>query len=142
MVRRDLTYWLFAGDIPMSLDAPASLGDRLLTYEADLHQHIAHMRRTLPGLGYLAMHTTVRWGASTAAWLHFVPVFGRATINKLIHMLCAQCQACRWGQPATRGHWSMSGAMEATLSPANLSKSCIQARAGGSCRCRCFAEDG
>ena len=58
--RRDLAYWLVNTDIPMSLDSPTSLGDRLLTYEADLHQHIAHVRRTLPGVEYLAVHTTVR----------------------------------------------------------------------------------
>lgn len=58
--RRDLSFWLSLGDIPFELDSPPSLGDRLLTYEANLRQHVALVRRTLPSVEYLAFHTTAR----------------------------------------------------------------------------------
>lgn len=58
--RRDLSYWLSDGSIPLSLDAPPSLGALLLTYEDNLRQHVALVRRMLPATGFLALHTTVR----------------------------------------------------------------------------------
>ena len=61
--RRDLSYWLSDGGIPLSLDAPPSLGDRLVTYEDNLRQHVALVRRMLPATRFLALHTTVRFAA-------------------------------------------------------------------------------
>jgi len=59
-----MAYWLMSDEFPMSLDTPTSLGDdRLRVYEADLRDHIAHIRRTLPETGFLGLHTTVRCGA-------------------------------------------------------------------------------
>ena len=63
MQRRDLAYFLSAGDIPVAIDSPPSLGDRLLRYEANLRQHVALVRRTLPATEFLALHTTARCAA-------------------------------------------------------------------------------
>ena len=72
LARRDLAYWLMSNEFPMSLDTPISLGDnRLRTYEADLRQHIAHIRQTLPGVGFLGLHTTVRCAARVDASAYF-----------------------------------------------------------------------
>ena len=49
-----------SGDIPSGPDAPAVLTEHLLAYEADLRQHIATLRREVPAIGLLALHTTSR----------------------------------------------------------------------------------
>ena len=60
---RDLLYWSQSEEFPLSMspESPVSLGDeRLRTYEADMRAHIALIRRMMPGVGFIGLHTTAR----------------------------------------------------------------------------------